>query len=91
MKDSMRKRMSFYEEEKVTEKYKKQQTAKCEKSESSKTQKLKVTKRTNVGASTEGEVEAAEGNTEARRKDDNCCTEVRNGEEVPALMEDEKC
>ena len=43
-------------------------------------------KRANVGASTEGEVEAAEGSTEARRKDDNGCTEVRNREEVPVLM-----
>ena len=40
----------------------------------------------NVGASTEAKVEAAEGSTEARRKDDNGCTEVRNIEEVPVLM-----
>ena len=43
-------------------------------------------KRTNVGASTEGKVEAAEASSETRRKDDNGCTEVRNREEVPALM-----
>ena len=47
-------------------------------------------KRTNVGASTEGKVEAAEGSTEERRKDDNGCTEVPNREEVPALISDEK-
>ena len=45
-----------------------------------------VTKRTNVSASTEGKVEAAKGITEARRKDENACTEVRNREEVPELM-----
>ena len=43
-------------------------------------------KRANVGPSTEGKVEAAEGSTEKRRKDDNGCTEVRNREEVSALM-----
>ena len=43
-------------------------------------------KRANVGASTEGKVEAAEGSSEAHRKDDNGCTEVRNREEVPALI-----
>ena len=43
-------------------------------------------KRTNVGPSTEGKVEAAEGSTEAHGKDDNGCSEVRNREEVPALM-----
>ena len=43
-------------------------------------------KRTNVGASTEGKVEAANDITEARRKDENACTEVRNREEVPELM-----
>ena len=57
--------------------------AKCEKYESDKTQKLKVTKRTNVGASTEGKFEAAKGITKARTKDENACTEVRNREEVP--------
>ena len=46
--------------------------------------------RTNLGASTEGKVEVAEGNTEARRKDDNGCTEVRNSEEVPALIKEDK-
>ena len=46
----------------------------------------KVTKWMNVGASTEGKVEAAEGSTEAGRKDDNGCTEVRNRDEVKALM-----
>ena len=40
-------------------------------------------KRTNIAASTEGEVEAAEGSPEARRKDVNGCTEVRYREEVP--------
>ena len=44
----------------------------------------------NVGASTEGKVDAAEGSTEARRKDENGCTEVRNKEEVPTVMQDEK-
>ena len=39
-----------------------------------------------VGSSTEGKVEAAAGSTDARRKDDNGCTEVRNREEVPTLM-----
>ena len=47
-------------------------------------------KRTNVGASTKGKVEAEEGSTEARTKDDNGCTEVRQREEVPALIEYEK-
>ena len=46
--------------------------------------------RTNVGASTEGKVEAEEGTTEALTKNDNGCTEVREREEVPALMQDEK-
>ena len=45
----------------------------------------KVRERTNVGASAESKVEAAEGSTETRRKDDNGCTEVRNREEVPAF------
>ena len=49
-----------------------------------------MTKRTNVGASTEGKVEVAGGSTEARRKDDNGCTEVRNSEEVPALIKEDK-
>ena len=35
-------------------------------------------------------VEAAEGSTEARTKDDNGCTEMRNSEEVPALIKEEK-
>ena len=43
-------------------------------------------KRTNVGASTEGKVEAKKGSTVARRKDDNGYTEMRNGEEVQAFM-----
>ena len=47
-------------------------------------------KQTNVGGSTEGKVEVAEGSTEEGRKDDNGCTEVRNREEVKALMQDEK-
>ena len=46
-------------------------------------------KRTNVVASTEGKVEAAQGSTEARKKDDYGCTKERNSEEDPALMEDE--
>ena len=46
--------------------------------------------RTNVVASTEGKFEAAEGSTEARRKDDNGGMDVRNSEEGPALMKDEK-
>ena len=47
-------------------------------------------KRTSVGGGTEGTVEAVEGRTEARRKDENACTEVRNIEEVPAFIYDEK-
>ena len=39
-----------------------------------------------VGASTEGKVGAAESSNEARREDDNGCTEVCNREEVPSLM-----
>ena len=54
--------------------------------ESDKTQSNKVRERMNVGASTEGKVEAAQGSTEARRKDDIGCTELRNSEKVPALM-----
>ena len=46
-------------------------TAKYEKYKSDKSQWRKVRKRTNVGASTEGKVEAAEGSTEAQRKDNN--------------------
>ena len=46
----------------------------------------KVRERTNVGASAESKVEAAEGSTEERRKDNNGCIEVRNREEVPALL-----
>ena len=61
-------------------------SAKCEKYETDKTQERKVKKRMDVGASTEGKVEEADGSTEERRKDDNGCTEVRNPEEVPALM-----
>ena len=78
----MRKRVSVYEEKKGTAKY--------EKYESDETQKRKVRKRTNVRASTEGKVEAAEGSTEARKKDDNGCTELRNREEVPAFTQDKK-
>ena len=76
----------IYEEEMVTAKYEKEQTAKCEKNQSDKTHKAKVRKPTNEGASTECKVEAAEGSTEAGRKDDNGCTEVRNREEVTALL-----
>ena len=39
-----------------------------------------------MAASTKSTVEAAEGSKEARRKDNNGCTEVRNSEEVPAVM-----
>ena len=46
--------------------------------------------RTNVGGWNEGKVEAVEGNTEARRKDENGFTEVRNREEVPAIIYHEK-
>ena len=74
----MRKRVSVYEEKKGKAKY--------EKYESDKAQQTKVRERMNVGASTEGKVDEAEDSTEARRKDDNGCTEVRNIEEVPALM-----
>ena len=45
-----------------------------------------VRKQANVGASTDGKVEAAQGSNEARRKHDNGCKEVRDREEVPALM-----
>ena len=54
--------------------------------ESDKTQSRKVRKQTNVGASIEGKNVAAEGSTEARRKDDIGCTEERDNEKVPALM-----
>ena len=47
-------------------------------------------KRTDVGGRTEGKVAAVRGSTEASRKDDNGCTEVRSREEVPAFMQDEK-
>ena len=47
-------------------------------------------KRTNLGGWNEGKDEAVEGSTEARRKDENGCTEVRNSEEVPAFNKDEK-
>ena len=46
-------------------------------------------KRTNVGGLNEGKVEAVEGSTEARRKDENGSTEVRHREEVPSFMFDE--
>ena len=77
-------------EKQLTAKYEKKLTAKCQKYVSDKTQQRKVRKRTNVGASKGGKVETAEGSTDARTKDDNGCTEVRNREEVPALMQDEK-
>ena len=35
---------------------------------------------------TEGKVAAAGGSTEARRKDENACTEMRNTEEVSACL-----
>ena len=89
MKDSMRKRMS-YEEKKVTAKYKKQGTAKCERHKSDESQQRKVRKRTNVGGLTEGKVAAAGGSTEAHRKKENGCCEVRNREEVQAFVQDEK-
>ena len=61
--------------------------------QSEKTKLRKVRKQTNVGGSTEGRVQASEGrvqasegSTEARRKDDNGCTELRHSEEVPALI-----
>ena len=60
-------------------------STKCENYESDKTKYRKVRKRTNVGGWTEGKVEAVEGRTEARRKDENGCTEVRNIEEVLAF------
>ena len=47
---------------------------------------VKKGQKANERSCTEGEVEAAEGNTEARRKEDNGCSEVRNREEVPELM-----
>ena len=43
-------------------------------------------KRTNVGGLNEGKVEAVEGTTEALRKDENGCTEVRKGEEIPPFI-----
>ena len=46
----------------------------------------KVRKRTNVGGWTEGKVAAAGVSTEARRKDENGCTEVRKTEKLPAFM-----
>ena len=70
----------------MTAKYKKQVTTKCEKLESDKTQWRKVRKRTNVGFSTECELAAVEGTTEAPTKDENDCIEVRNTEEVPPLI-----
>ena len=33
-----------------------------------------------------GKVEAVEGSTETPRKDENGCTEMRNGEDVPAFI-----
>ena len=51
-----------------------------------KTQYIKVRKRANVGGWPEDNVEAAGGSTEARRKDENGCTEVRNRKEVHAFM-----
>ena len=80
----------FMKKKNVTEKYEEQLTAKCERYESDKTQQRKVRKWTIVGDRTEVKVEAVEGTSEARRKDDNGCTEVRNRLEVSALMQDEK-
>ena len=74
----------------MTAKYEKQLTAKCEKYESDKTHQRKTSQRTNVVASTESKVKAAEGSTEARRKDDIGCTEEWDNEKVPALMQEEK-
>ena len=61
-------------------------TTKCDNYESDKTPQRKAKKPTNVGGSKEGKVEAVEGRPEARRKDDNGCTEVRNTEKDPALI-----
>ena len=57
---------------------------------SDKSRERKVRKRTNVGGWTEANVAAAGGSTEARRKDENGCIEVRNGQEVPAIMQHQK-
>ena len=75
---------------KVKRKYEKQVTAKSENYKSDKSQQRKVRKRTNVGGGTEGKFAAAAGSTEWRRKDENGGTEVRNTEEVPAFMQDQK-
>ena len=86
MKDSMKKRRSDKEKE-LTAKYEKYVTTKCEKYESDKTQKRKVRKRTNVCGWTEAKVEALDDSTEACRKDENSCIEVRNTEEeVPPFI-----
>ena len=70
-------------------KYEEYVTTKCVKYESDKTQKRKVRKPTNVGGWTEGKFEAVEGTNEARRKDENGCTEMRN-KEVLAFIYGEK-
>ena len=62
----------------------------CENYQSDKTQERKVRKPTNVGGWTEGKVEAVEDSNEARRKNENGCTEMLNREEVPAFIYDEK-
>ena len=85
----MKKRIDL-SRKKVTANCEKQLRAKCEKYESCKTQKKKARKRTNVGALAKSKVDVAEGSTEERRKDNNGCTEVRNREEVPALLQDEE-
>ena len=61
-------------------------TTKREKYESDKTQYRKVRKRTNVGGWTEGKIEAVEGRTEARRKNEKGFTEVHNLEQVSAFI-----
>ena len=96
MKDTMRKRMSLWRLKGDSEVWKigDSEVSKIGDSVVWKIQKWqkpveKGEKATIVGG-TEGKVAAAGGSTEAHWKDENGSTEVRNREDVPAFMEDEK-
>ena len=88
MKDSMRKRMSLWRKKGESEVWKigDREVWKIHKWQKPVEKGEKADERTNVGGWTEGKVAAAGGSTEELRKDENGCTEVRNGEEVQAFM-----
>ena len=90
MKDSMRKRLSLWRKKGDSEVWNIGDSEVWKIQKLQKTQQRKVRKRTNVGGWPEDKVETVGGTTEARRKHENGWTEVRNREEVPAFMQNEK-